>query len=98
MTQEQPEAGPDLAGDMQEALSIRYVTGVRLALLSSGRVALFSGGPQGLSQVELFNLEPGLPPVLVTALSLDLADRDKPRPASSTGSTVAQVSLEEMGL
>lgn len=87
-----------MSPDLQEALSIRYVTGVRLALLSSGRVALFSGGPQGLSQVEIFNLEPGLPPVLISALSRDLADRDKPRPASYTSSTVAQVSLEEMGL
>lgn len=50
---DQPDFASPLARDLQEAGSIRYVVGLRLALLTSGNWAVYFGGSQGLDRVEI---------------------------------------------
>ena len=96
-------AAEQQAADMQEALSIKYVLGLRLALLSSGNWAIYWGGPAGVREITV--VEALDPEQLKGLAQIEVAQRAEGQRLlaqiaeyKATSTVQSSKSLEDMGL
>lgn len=96
------DTGP-LARDLQEAKSIKFVLGLRLALLSSGNWAIYWGGPAGNREITIVeSLDPEQLLVLAQAEVEQRAEGQRLLRSiaeyKATSTVQSSKSLEDMGL